>query len=219
MIFTLTVVRYRTIFIPFAFFSMAIFRLPLLFQKKLTFWKLMGCGKNGTFDIVPDLHQWAVAACWEDRAAFDQFYAKSFLKRWWNFFGCTTVTYVCTPTEAHGKWDGKLPFGSPTPTSTQNGKVAVLTRATIRFSKLRQFWQNVPAVAKTMETAKGFHLSVGIGEVPFTKQATFSVWDSLDNVKQFAYRQKEHAEVIKKTRKNDWYSEELFARFVLDEIL
>jgi hypothetical protein len=64
-----------------------------------------------------------------------------------------------------------------------------------------------------MNGAKGFITSVGIGEVPFIKQATFSIWESLDDVKQFAYRQRQHAEIIKLTRQEDWYSEDLFARF------
>ena len=36
---------------------------------------------------------------------------------------------------------------------------------------------------------------------------------SLDDMKAFAYSQKEHAEVIQKTRQRNWYSEELFTRF------
>jgi heme-degrading monooxygenase HmoA len=91
--------------------------------------------------------------------------------------------------------------------------VAVLTRAQIRWTKLRSFWANVANVAEMMSTAPGYLYSVGIGEAPFYLQATFSVWESLDEVKNFAYKSREHAEVIRKTRKEDWYSEELFARF------
>jgi len=32
-------------------------------------------------------------------------------------------------------------------------------------------------------------------------------------MKAFAYRNKEHAEVIKKTREQRWYSEDMFIRF------
>ena len=93
------------------------------------------------------------------------------------------------------------------------GAVAVLTRATIRFSKLKRFWTHVDPVAQIMTKAKGYLTSVGIGEAPFFRQATISIWDNMENMKAFAYGSKEHAEVIKKTKKEDWYSEELFARF------
>jgi len=69
-----------------------------------------------------------------------------------------------------------------------------------------------------MGSAEGFITSVGIGEVPFIKQATFSVWKDLESVKKFAYRQREHAEVVKQTREKGWYSEELFARFIPIEV-
>ena len=91
--------------------------------------------------------------------------------------------------------------------------IAVLTRATIRINKLNRFWQHVDSVATQMNTAEGFIISLGIGEVPWIKQATFSIWDSKAHMKQFAYQRKEHAEVIRKTREENWYSEELFVRF------
>ena len=93
------------------------------------------------------------------------------------------------------------------------GIVAVLTRATIRLNKLKGFWSNVDGVANIMASAPGYITSFGIGEAPVYRQATFSIWKSAADVKAFAYASKEHAEVIKKTRDENWYSEELFARF------
>ena len=89
----------------------------------------------------------------------------------------------------------------------------MLTRATIRLNKLKGFWGNVDGVAALMTSARGYINSYGIGEAPFYRQATFSIWESVDDVKAFAYRSREHADVIKKTREENWYSEELFARF------
>lgn len=174
----------------------------------------MGCGKNGTFDIHPDYQQWAFMAVWDTENDFKKFQKKSFVSKWWKVFSEEQWTMLCVPYESHGKWDGKEPFGKPLPDRTYAGPIAVLTRATIRISKLKGFWKNVPLVASSMNHAQGFITSVGIGEVPFIRQATFSVWESLDDVKKFAYRQREHAEVIKKTHAEGWYSEELFARFV-----
>ena len=62
---TLTIFRYKNWGIPFAFLSMAVFRFPLFFNKKISFYKLMGSGKNGTFDKEPDLNQWAIFAVHE----------------------------------------------------------------------------------------------------------------------------------------------------------
>jgi hypothetical protein len=211
---SLTIIRYPKAFIPLAFLSMALLRLPFLFRKGLIFSKLLGCGKNGTFDIYPDWQQWGFLGVWETRQDFDDFQQHSFASKYWKIIGNEQWTLLCKPYESHGKWNGKEPFGKPIPDKNYQGKIAVLTRATIRFSKLKSFWKNVPAVASTMTNAEGFITSVGIGEAPFVRQATFSVWDSLEDVMKFAYRQREHAEVIKKTRTEDWYSEELFARFI-----
>jgi heme-degrading monooxygenase HmoA len=43
--------------------------------------------------------------------------------------------------------------------------------------------------------------------------ATVSIWKDLDSVKKFAYQSAEHLKAIRLTRKHNWYSEELFARF------
>ena len=55
----------------------------------------------------------------------------------------------------------------------------------------------------------------GIGELPFLAQATFSVWKNLDSVMNFAYKSKDHSDIIKKTRKRNWYSEDMFTRFII----
>ena len=212
MIVSLTIVRYPKVFIPFALLAMAVHRLPLLLNKHCKFWKLMGSGHNGTFDLQPDWQQWAILATWETRKDFDDFYNGSFISNWWRAFKCEKWALLCEPIQSHGKWDGIEPFISP-PITDYDGPVAVLTRATIRLNKLKGFWSNVDGVAALMTSAKGYITSFGIGEAPFYRQATFSIWESVDDVKAFAYRSREHAEVIKKTREENWYSEELFARF------
>lgn len=212
MIVSVTIIRYPKIFIPFALLAMAVHRLPLWLNKHCKFWKLMGSGHNGTFDLQPDWQQWAILATWESRKDFDGFYQRSFISGWWRAFKCEKWTLLCEPIQSHGKWDGIDPFIS-SPVTDYNGPVAVLTRATIRLNKLKGFWGNVDSVAALMTSAKGYITSFGIGEAPFYRQATFSIWDSVDDVKTFAYRSREHAEVIKKTREEKWYSEELFARF------
>jgi hypothetical protein len=101
----------------------------------------------------------------------------------------------------------------PHMTNEIEGKIAVLTRATIRLSKLKSFWKSVPDVSAQMQDAKGLIASFGIGEIPFIKQATLSIWEDVESMKTFAYQMKAHQTVIQKTRKENWYSEEMFTRF------
>lgn len=214
MFVSLTIVRYPKHLIPLAILSMSVLRFPLWSTKGITFWKLLGCGKNGTFDIHPDLTQWGLLAVWEKEEDFVSFQQNSILQKWWKAFTKEQWTVLCQTYESHGKWDGKEPFQTDRIDKNYKGRIAVLTRASIRFSKLKQFWSNVPRVAQHLHKASGLIASVGIGEIPFIRQATFSIWESMDDVKQFAYRQQQHSDVIKKTRKENWYSEELFARFI-----
>ena len=229
----LTITRYPKYMGLFGFLSMAIFRLPLWMNKKISFWKLMGCGKNGTFDIHPDWRQWAmIAVSHEPSAISSQLSAKnkkqetrnkelygSFITAWLKFFRCEILTYLLEPIEGHGKWDGKEVFG-PLPKQTDyDGIIAVLTRATIRLSRVKSFWKNVSPVVAQMAVAPGFISSIGIGEMPFIKQATFSIWESKDHVKQFAYGMQQHKNVVQKTRQEKWYSEDMFVRFrVIDTV-
>jgi hypothetical protein len=169
----------------------------------------MGCGKNGTFDKHPDWNQWAILIVYEGPTPI----SIHFINRWFKIFKAEVSILSLQPIEGHGTWDGKEVFGKLPKQTDYAGSVAVLTRATIRLSKLKAFWSNVDGVAKQMEGAEGLITSLGIGEVPFIKQATFSVWKTKADMKNFAYKMNEHAEVIKKTRKEDWYKEEMFVRF------
>lgn len=198
-------------------------------NRKLSFWKLLGCGKNGTFDKTPDLRQWGSMAAHRqplsitngltgqpDKQSISTFHKNiygAFVVAWWAFFNCETWTIVLEPLEGHGVWDGKKAFGELPKNSAYEGSIAVLTRATIHLDKLKQFWQNVDGVASLMAGSPGFITSLGIGEVPWIKQATFSVWQSKSSMKDYAYKMREHAEVIRKTRQENWYKEEMFVRF------
>lgn len=118
------------------------------------------------------------------------------------------------PKEGHGLWNGREVFGSlERKAGDWEGPIAVMTRATIRLSKAKAFWKHVDQVAQQMAGAPGFITSYGIGEVPFIKQATFSIWESKQAMQAFAYQMHEHREVIKKTYAEKWYSEEMFVRF------
>lgn len=206
-----------------AFYAMARFRFPLSRRKDIKCWKLMGTGKNGTFDLTPDLRQWAVMVFMEKDPSEGippeqkemlrrKIYGDQITRSWFEW-GCETWTILLEVQEGHGTWDG-ITLGQRSTVRVQTGgPVAILTRATIRWSRLFSFWKHVAPVAARFFQAPGVLYSVGIGEAPFFRQATFSLWESLDRMKDFAYRSAEHREVIGKTRKERWYTEEMFLRF------
>lgn len=207
----------------FSFFgviSMALFNIPLLYNRSVKFYKLMGCGKNGSFDIQPDLNKWALMVFFElsnnsspkgDTSEPD--IPGKFIRFWWRLFHAKTHSFLLEPFTGHGSWDGfsYKQTGEKEPDSTE--KVAVLTRASIRFSKAISFWRAVPDASKQLASQSGLKFTIGIGEIPFFKQATFSVWDSIESVKNYAYRQPAHKTIIQRTRKEKWYTEEMFIRF------
>lgn len=178
----------------------------------------MGSGKNGTFDIHPDWQQWAILTVREkEYTGPAEMVTKSlygnFIAKWFSFFHCETYTFLLQPVEGHGLWDNKKVFGDLSRNSNYTGPIATLTRATIRINKVKAFWQNVDGVAGQMNGAEGFYGSFGIGEIPFLKQATFSLWENKESMQAFAYKMRAHSEVIKKTRSEKWYSEDMFVRF------
>lgn len=199
---------------------MALFHIPLSLNRKISFYKLLGTGKNGSFDIWPDFQQWSIMLFYNKELAKNTTLQEytiellgSFIFKWLHFFTSKARFIHLEPYAGHGTWD-KLEFISQRKSNeAPEGKIAVLTRATIRFSKLIPFWKAVPATAFHLEKQPGFIFSIGVGEVPLKKQATFSIWESEAAMKNYAYKMKAHQEVIRRTRDEKWYSEEMFLRF------
>ncbi len=217
MFVTLTVAQYKGSKMIFGFLSMVIFRILLFLNKHgISFYKLMGTGKNGTFDIRPDLNQWAYLWVWESESDYQKFLKNSLISKYLNKFADGFFNIYLSPKQSHGFWDGKQPFENNTNSPFgEEEPIVVLTRATIKLSKANDFWKNVPEIAQNFSKNEGFIYSIGVGEFPLLKQATLSIWKNESSMKAFAYHKNQHAEVIKKTRQNKWYSEELFARFSL----
>jgi len=212
MIVALSIVKYKTAAIPFAFIGMAILRFPLYLNQKCHFWKLLGSGKNASVDLPPDFKHWGVLSCWENQDDFNEFYQKSFVMKWLSLFKKDEFTILLNPLSSHGLWSGIQPF-KVDKTEEHYGRIAVITRATIKCSKIKEFQQNIKKAADAMRNAPGFIVAAGIGEAPFFRQATFSVWENTEAMKNYAYKNLAHSDVIKLTRARKWYSEELFARF------
>lgn len=179
----------------------------------MLFYKLLGSGKGRGFSPFPDWSTYAMLQVWESEKAADQFFADHALAKKYQSKTDELWTVYMRSIMAKGKWSGGNPFEPSTKLDVENKFIAVITRATIRVNRLWQFWRYVPTSEEPLTSSEGLIYTKGIGEVPILQMATFSIWQDLHSVQQFAYRSKEHHTAIEKTRQLDWYKEELFSRF------
>ncbi len=189
-------------------------RLALTSTPGLRFWRLLGVGQGRVFDPHPDLQRSALFTVWDSLAALQHFEAQSRLMQRVRRQSEEVWSVQMLPVRWHGTWGGGDPFArfTPAPAPTP-GPWVILTRATIYATKVRTFLAAVPLVAQHLLQQPTLLNSVGVGEAPFFYQATLSLWRTLPDMMAFAYGSAPHSEVVRRTRRENWYKEDLFVRF------
>lgn len=180
----------------------------------LRFWRLLGTGRGASMSLGADPRRWALFAVWRGERDLDAFLRRSPIAARWRAAAAELWQVRLTPLTSRGRWGGTDPLaGAALPGTPPAGPIAVLTRASIRLTRLPAFYRAVPEVDRVLREQEGRLASVGVGEWPLVRQATFSLWRDAGAATAFAYRTAAHARVIRRVRARDWYAEELFARF------
>lgn len=194
------------------------FARPILARRKeIIFWKLFGSGVGEGFTPLPNTSVYALLTTYHDRGAAHKSiksdplilrYRKRAVENW---------TVFLEATSARGRWSGTRPFDDQA--EPDDGPIVALTRATIKPHVLFKFWSRVPKISQVIGSDPNVLFKIGIGEVPWFHQVTFSIWPDLNSMAEFARRDGPHARAIDAVRKNNWFKEELYARFnLVDEL-
>ncbi|HAG06192.1 MAG TPA: DUF3291 domain-containing protein [Cryomorphaceae bacterium] len=178
----------------------------------MCFGKMLGSGAGHGFSIWPDWGTYAWFTVWENHESAEAFWATDPMFQ--DLLRSSTSVYgwEARPLRGHGTWNGQQPFVFPEAGRRAAGAVAVLTRASIARKQALRFWWNVPGASRGVQDQPGLRYAKGVGEYPLVEQATLSVWNSAEELDAFAYRSRQHAPMVQKTRKHQWYSEEMFIR-------
>ena len=179
----------------------------------LSFFKLLGTGSGKGFSLYPYFSTYAILCVWEKESYATAFIEKSGHSKLISKKAFSREDFFLKTIKSHGLWDGINPFHVSEGDINKKNKIGIITRATLNKNRLFEFWKSVPQASLAMQNAQGVEWFKGIGEWPFIQQATFSVWDNLDSVKEFAYGKGAHSKIVTKTKKRKWYKEDLFARF------
>ncbi len=177
-----------------------------------SFVKMFGAGSGKGFNLMPDFGVYGLLTVWENEATAQLFFDQNEVFKSYQNRATEIFTVFLQPIMSHGKWDKFEPFEA-TSRNDPFAPIAVITRGTIKTKHVFNFHKSSRMASRALEAAKGCIFSVGIGEVPLVQQVTFSLWENEEAMKNYAYKNPAHLEVIKKTRELGWFSEELFARF------
>ena len=184
--------------------------------KGLQFYKMLGTGAGAGFSLRPDFSTYALLTVWDTEQCKEKAFDKAAVLQAFFDRSAEQRIYSLSPIHTHGNWSGQSPFEVQKPLGDK--PIGVITRATLNPTRLLEFWRHVPQASRAIKHAKGVGFFKGIGEWPFVQQATFSVWESAEAIRTFAYVSQAHASIVKKTRQRKWYKEDMFNRFeVLSE--
>lgn len=190
--------------------QMAAARLAFARMPEAGFWKLCGSGTGEGFTPRPNWSVWAILVAWPDAATARRMVAEAPVYRRWRARSAEDWTIHLQATSSRGEWAGRAPFEA---SGATDGPLAVLTRASVRPSRLLRFWGRAPGISDRIGSDPNVAFKIGIGEVPMLHQVTFSVWPDAASMAAFARGDGPHGRAIRAVREGNWFREELYARF------
>ncbi len=190
-------------------------RLAFARMPDVEFWKLCGSGTGEGFTPKPNWGVWAILAVWPNAETAKMRIAEAKVYQRWRSVAQESWTVYLDPISVRGKWSGHAPFAAANAPKADGHALAVLTRASIKPSKMMRFWNRVPDISSVIGSDPNVMFKIGIGEIPFLHQVTFSIWPDAGAMAKFARGDGPHGRAICAVRDGNWFAEELYARFAV----
>ena len=176
----------------------------------LAFWRLLGTGRGADTGPSADLRRTALFAVWDDEAATSTASCAAVAGAGQASSSATTSGCGRSAATARGAASTCSTVSSR---GAGDGPIAVVTRADVRVRAWRRFRAAGPTGQRRAAAAPAAcSPSPGVGELPVGRLGTFSLWRGVDAMRPFAASPR-HRDVVRRTRAERWYGEELFARF------
>ena len=198
------------------FWAFKMMRLAIPHFKNIqgcTFFKLMGSGAGGGFSILPDLSTYALLQVWKNEEMATNFFKSSKLFEEYKSHSQEHWITYAKNISGGGMWSGVAPFKPSDAIDLNNKLIMVITRASVRWNKLFQFWSYVPMSIKSYLDNTGLLYTKGIGEVPIVEMATYSLWKSEADLMKFSHDPNGHGKSARRSISKNWFKESLFSRF------
>jgi hypothetical protein len=157
----------------------------------------------------------AIFAVWENEEALEVCESNHELVNWWADPADQVFSVRLEPLSAHGEWHRDVPFPGLAGVhgDDRGGPIAVFTRATVRDGRHHRFEKASGRLYEVLSLADGCLGYAAARTGRHTDHFTFSIWRSRAELTEFAYAHPLHTEILRKSRVESWYGEELFARF------
>jgi spheroidene monooxygenase len=202
--------------IPFAISRLMFGRWLLARVPGLRFGQVMGSGQGGGFGLRPSATHQGLFLVFDDDASADAFVDRSPLVAGYRARARELFTVKLRAFASRGAWGGRAPFVVDERLAAEvdaGAPIAALTRATIRPARMLRFWRRAAPAQASATAAAGCLLAAGLGEAPLLRQATFTIWSSVDAMDRYA-RHGAHQAAIDAAYGEDFFSEYLFTRFL-----
>ena len=176
----------------------------------LQFFKVLGSGFEGGFSTKPSLHKQGLFCVFDSEHHAKQFRAHSKLVQAYMNHSREFFAVSLNAFSTRGSWaNTQLDITAKAPVS---GPIASLTRASIKPLKANAFWKKAQPAEVSINQSAGVILSAGLGEAPYLRQATFTIWEDETALNTYA-QQGAHLAAIKAAYGQQYFSESMFTRF------